>query len=120
MAKGDDPFEMFGKMLSQWETMSNEMANKVMGTSEYGRAMGAATGAGVRMREAIHEAMTKVLETSNMPSREDVTELARAVAAIDARLQRIEAALAKLAGDAPRTRAVKRPPRTRKPPAKAK
>jgi hypothetical protein len=118
MAKGDDPFDMFGKMLAQWETMSNEFANKAMGTEQYGKAMGGATTLGLKAREAIHDSMTRMLETGNIPTREDVTDLARVVAGIDARLARIEASLAKLTGDAPAARAIKRPPRTKRPPAK--
>lgn len=119
MAKSDDPFDAFGKMLSQWETMSNEMANKVMATGEFGKTMGGATTMGLGIREAIHDAMTKVLETGNMPTRDDVTELTRRVAAMDERLQRIERSLAKISGEAPPPRTAARPPRTKRPPPRA-
>lgn len=108
-----DPAQLFGQMLTQWETMSNQFANSVMGTEQFGKTQGAAMAASLKLRETMHEQMSRFLEVVNLPSREAVTELREAVAKIDARLARIEAKLDGTSG-VPAT-ANAGPPRTRKP-----
>lgn len=111
-----DPSELFAKMLTQWETMSNKMANTVMGTSEFGQGQGAAMTATLKLREAMHEQMTRFLEVANMPSREDMIELREAVAKLDAKMDRIERKLDMAGGDGNKSDAMPAgPPRTKKP-----
>lgn len=110
-----DPNELFGQMLTQWETMSNKMANSIMGTSEFGQGQGAAMTATLKLREAMHEQMTRFLEVANMPSREDIIELREAVAKLDVKMDRIEGKL-DMAGGAEKGDTVHAgPPRTKKP-----
>ena len=85
-----DPNELFGQMLTQWENMANQMANTVMGTSQFGQGQNAAMTASLKIRETMHEQMSRFLEVANMPSREDITELREAVAKLDRKLDRIE------------------------------
>ncbi|MDE2561074.1 MAG: hypothetical protein KGL48_02405 [Sphingomonadales bacterium] len=120
MAKNANPNELFGQMLSQWETASNELANRFMGSGEFSKSMSAATAMSLKMRETIHEQMTRFLEATNMPSRDEVTELTRMVAALGDQLRQVEAKIDRLAGTNAATpvRNVKRPARTRRPPAK--
>jgi len=116
-----DPNELFGQLLTQWETMSNQLANSVMGTASFGRGQNAAMTASLKIRETMHEQMTRFLEAANMPSREDISELRGAVAKLDARLDRIER---KLDGAVPvaakEAAPVKGPPRTKQPKAATK
>lgn len=109
-----DPVEAFGKLLSEWEKTSNDLANQMMGTDQFNQSMGSATSFSLKMREAMHEQMTRMLELSNMPSREEVSELTRLVSKIDQRLDRIERQLGSQSAEGAR-QARPRPPRTKQP-----
>ena len=114
--KKTDPNDLFGQMLGQWEKATNEFANTVMGSQSFGQGQNAAMTASLKIRETMHEQMTRFLEVANMPSREDITELRAAVAKLDAKLDRIERKLDGAAPNAkPAAAPVKSPPRTRKP-----
>ena len=111
-----DPNDLFGQMLAQWENLSNDMANTVMGSPAFGQGQNAALTASLKIRETMHEQMSRFLEASNMPSREEISELRAAVAKLDAKLDRIERKIdagAAANGSAPHP--AKSPPRTRKP-----
>ena len=113
--KKNDPNDLFGQMLTQWETMANEMANNVMGTTPFGKGQGAAMSASLKIRETMHEQMTRFLEVANMPSREEITELRSAVAKLDAKLDRIELKLDQVASqNSPASAPPKGPPRTKR------
>lgn len=112
--KKTSPNDIFGQMVGQWEELSNKMANSVMGTDQFGQGQNAAMTASLKIRETMHEQMSRFLETANMPSREDIVELREAVAKLHTKMDRIERKLddvAKPAEPAP----LKGPPRTRKP-----
>ena len=94
-----DPSGFFRDMLGQWETMANQFGGAAMRTPEAARAMGAATTAGAKVQEATRDAMSRTLAAYNMPSREEVTNLAERLAGIEDRLGRIEALLIRMAGD---------------------
>lgn len=113
--KNNDPNALFGQMLAQWESMSNDMANTMMGTSAFGQGQNAAMSASLKIREAMHEQMSRFLEATNMPSREEITELRSAVAKLDEKLDRIERKLDAGASRAAAPTPAKSPPRTRKP-----
>ena len=102
--KKTDPNALFGQMLAQWETVSNDIANTMMGTSVFGQGQNAAMTA------------SRFLEATNMPSREDIVELRAAVAKLDAKMDRIERMLVESSAPARESqRPAKSPPRTRKP-----
>ena len=106
-----DPFAFFRDMVGQWEKYANEHGAKALQTPEVAQQMQGMTAAGLQIQQSVHDAMTKVLAAANMPSREDFTGLATRVAAMEATLTRIEAAL----GAAP-LRDVPKPKRTKQPP----
>jgi ubiquinone biosynthesis protein UbiJ len=113
--KKTDPNDLFGQMLGQWESMSNQLANTVMGTPQFGQGQNAAMAATLKIRETMHEQMTRFLEVANMPSREDIVELRAAVAKLDAKLDRIELKLDGAAPEVEKPAAAKTPPRTKRP-----
>lgn len=111
-----DPNDLFGQMLAQWENLSNDMANTVMGSPAFGQGQNAALTASLKIRETMHEQMSRFLEASNMPSREEISDLRAAVAKLDAKLDRIERKIdAGAAANGPAPQPAKSPPRTRKP-----
>lgn len=103
----------FGEMVTEWERNFDQFANQVMGTEAYSEAMNQMQKAQLTYQRNFAEAMTQQLSALNIPTREDVLNLADSLAQINLRLERIEAKLA--VDDAPK-RAVKKPKRTRKPP----
>jgi len=112
-----DPMEMFRRMVSQWETMANEFGSKIVGSSEFARAMQGSTAMTLKIQKATQDAMAKALAAANMPSKVEVETLGERLSAIEAQLARIEAALPK-AGSTTSAAAKPKPRRTRKPAAK--
>lgn len=114
--KKGDINQLFGQMLTQWEDMSNEFANNFMSTPQFGKTQDAAMAMSLKLRETMHEQMTRFLEAANMPNREEIAELRGAVGKLDEKLDRIERRLEKLAGDSGAAAPpAKSPPRTKKP-----
>jgi hypothetical protein len=111
-----DPFAMFRDMVNQWEKAANDFGGKIAGSSEFAQGMQGATAFSMQIQQAVHEAMTKVLAATNIPSREDIAALGARVGAIEAQLSRIEAAL----GATTSKSAPPKPRRTKQPPAKPK
>jgi hypothetical protein len=120
MADAKDPADLFREMLGHWERTSNELVGKMLQSSEFSRSMNNATTLSLKLQQTMHEQMTRFLAALNMPSREEVASLGAGLRAIDERLTRIEAMLAASTGaSAAPARERPRPPRTRKPAAKA-
>lgn len=107
--------QLFGQMLTQWEEMSNQIANGFMSTPQFGQGQNAAMAASLKLREAMHEQMTRLLEAANMPTKDELAELRGAVGKLDQRLERIERKLEQMADAAGGAAAPKGPPRTRQP-----
>lgn len=103
-----DPGTFFREMLGQWEGIANQFGAELMKS-------GAST-AGLKARDAAKEAMSRALEAANMPSREDMTDMTARMRGIEARLERIETLLEKLAGAAGPGGDRPKPKRTKKPP----
>lgn len=97
----------FRDMLGQWLSLSNEVTAQAMRHAELA---GAALPADARQTFA--ETIGRVLTGMNLPNRAEILEVGAQVAALDARLARIEALLAALA---PPPAPPPRPPRTRRP-----
>ena len=114
--------QLFGQMLTQWEDMSNQIANNLMSTPQFGKGQDAALAMSLKVRETMHEQMTRFLEAANMPTKDDLVELRGAVGKLDERLDRIERNLEALSTKSGKrtSSAPKGPPRTRKPKAKTK
>lgn len=111
-----DPAAFFREMLGQWETIANQFGNELMKSGEFARTMHGATTASLKAQEAAREVMTRVLAAANMPSREEVFDLAARMSSIEERLMRIEAMLTTIGAQAPDSaRRAPKPKRTRKP-----
>ena len=115
-----DPGAFFREMLGQWEGIANQFGAEMMKSGEFARTMHGATTAGLKAKEAAKEAMSRALEAANMPSREDMIDMTARMRGIEARLDRIETLLAKIAGqEASAGHVQPKPKRTKKPPKKA-
>lgn len=114
-----DPAAFFREMLGHWETMANQFGNELMKSGEFARTVHGATAAGMKAQEAAREAMSRALAAANMPSREEVIDLAGRMKAVEERLARIETLLSQIAGVPAPSSARPKPARTRKPPKSA-
>ena len=85
-----DPTSLWRDMLGQWERNLAGVAGQAAGAGEVSNAMQQMTALSLRMQEATADMMAKSLQAMNLPSR---TELL----ALHERLDRIEAALGRLA-----------------------
>ncbi len=110
-----DPLEMWHKALAQWETTVNDLSNRGTSNEHYTRAMQKASTVALEAQQKFDAANSRLLEAMNLPSRQQVDELA-------GRLLKIEEMLALLlerTGGLPQTATTVpdavRPPRTRKP-----
>jgi polyhydroxyalkanoic acid synthase PhaR subunit len=114
-----DPFEAWRDWISTSERQWNEFFNQMMGTDEFGRAMGRTMDAYVEAQRNFSEAFGRYFSSMNLPTRTDILALSNRLTEIEERLTSIEALLRGFSpapaaqGTASRT---KRPPRTKKPP----
>ncbi|HSG90935.1 MAG TPA: hypothetical protein VLA56_17080 [Pseudomonadales bacterium] len=118
-----EPFAQLQQFITDWERRIDSVANRVMGTDEFSRTMNAAQKIQLGMQKAFMEAMANHLNNLNMPSRSDITDIGATLVALEQRLARIEAMLARQAqvqaqapGQVAAAPARRGPPRTRKPP----
>ena len=104
-----DPLSVWRDALNKWESSSNKLANKEMGSEEFARSMNTLMGMSMGVQQALGKANAALLKELNLPSRAELVELGD-------RLQRIEDQLVQinrtLSGPAPTTAM---PPRTRRP-----
>lgn len=114
MARDPNPMtQSFSEMVTEWERNFDAFANQVMGTDAYSQAMNEMQKAQLQYQKGMSELMTQHLCNLNMPTREDVLQLAEAVRQLDRRLERIEDKM--FLNDDPPV-AKKKPARTRTPP----
>jgi len=124
--KTTDPTEMFREWVTQWERAVDSFSNQLMGTDDFSRAVNSVQNTQLQLQKVFAEMMARHLANLNMPSKQDVMELAEAMQSLDTRLARIETRLENLSGTIESTRSgkpatpprTKRPPRTKKAPAK--
>jgi hypothetical protein len=109
---------MFRQMVTQWETMANDLGGKISSTSEFAQGMQGITAASMQIQSATGEAMAKVLAAANLPSRADLLALGDRIGAVESHLHRIEALI--VGGARAPASAVPKPKRTKTPPAKAR
>lgn len=114
--KSSDPIDVIRKAMGDLESRFDEMSNKIFNTELFARTSGAGAELGAKMQKGMADQMSKNLEFFNMPSRGDIGAIGERLMSMDARLERIEDTLARLAP--PDTKAASGPPRTRKAPAK--
>ncbi len=113
--KPKTPDESFREMVTDWERNFDKFANQFMGTETFTRGMNQVQDTQMVMRKMFQDFMAKQLEGANMPSREDVVNLAETVHGLDRRLARIEDLLAQVLSNATPARDRPGPPRTKKP-----
>ena len=112
-----DPGAFFREMLGQWESIVNQFGSELMKSGEFARTVQGATTAGLKAQAAAKEAMSRALAAANMPSREDMIDMAARMRGVEARLARIETLLEQLAGSTSSAASPRpRPKRTKKPP----
>ncbi len=105
--------QSFSGMVTEWERNFDAFANQVMGTEAYSQAMNEMQKAQLTYQKGVTDNMAQQLATLNMPTRDDVLQLAEAVRQLDRRMERIEDKL--VLNDEPPAKRNK-PARTRKPP----
>lgn len=110
-----DPFALARTWMAQWEKAVNEHGTELLAKPEAAQAMQAFSNAALQAQAASNEAAGRMLAAANLPSRADIEALGARLAAVEASLGRIEAALRAVAPEAASARPS--PPRTRKPPA---
>lgn len=110
-----DPFALARTWMAQWEKAVNEHGTELLAKPEAAQAMQAFSTAALQAQAASNEATARMLAAANLPSRADIEALGARLAAVEASLGRIEAALRAAVPDAAAPRPS--PSRTRKPPA---
>lgn len=114
-----DPSAVFNEWVTQWERAVDSFSNQLMGTDDFSKAVNSVQNTQLQMQRVFAEMMARHLANLNMPSRQDVLDLAENLQAIETRLGRIESKLEKLGSSTPGKPAKpKGPPRTKRPPAK--
>lgn len=118
--KPNDPSAIFQDWVTQWERTFDKFSNEVMGTEEFSRSLNQMQNLQLEMQRAFGEQMARQLAAFNMPSRDDVMDLAETVREIERRLARIETSLRKLEPSGDNEGALERasPPRTKQPPSR--
>lgn len=111
--KPKTPQETFSEIVTQWERNYDAFANQVMGTEGFSQAMNEMQKNQLGYQRMLAQTMSEQMAALNIPSREDILNLADAIHQMDRRLERIEE---KLAVSSPSSSARKRPPRTKQPP----
>lgn len=116
-----DPLAMWREWVAQSERQWNAFLNQAMATDEFSKAMGRFMDFYLNLQKGMNETMSRYLQLVNMPSRQEVLALGERLSGIEERLGRIEGLLGgRMAGAealSPAATEVKRPPRTKKPPA---
>lgn len=115
MADTPDPSAFFHQMVGQWEKFANSVGGDMAKSDEFTRAMHGAGAATMQAQEAVKATMERALAAANMPSREEVADVAARLSRVEASLSRIETALITLAGGAATRDDRPRPSRTRTP-----
>jgi hypothetical protein len=113
-----DPAERFREIVTEWERGFDALANRLMGTNEFSRAMNQLQNLQLSLQKTVAEVIGKQLAAVNMPSRDDVLRVGEAIHELDMRVARMEHKLdeiARAAGVEPQRRK-QGPPRTKRPP----
>lgn len=111
-----DPLEMWHKALAQWETTVNDLSNRGTTNEHYTRAMQKASTVALEAQQKFDAANSRLLEAMNLPSRQQVEELADRLLKIDEMLALLLERTGGLPQAATTVPDAVRLPRTRKPP----
>ena len=108
-----DALAMWRELLTQGETRSNALLNRMMGTEGFAALLGRSNGMALGMKGMLDQMMLKYLDAMHMPSREEVSALGERLSAVEAQLIRLADGIARaMPVNGP---GVERPPKTRKP-----
>ena len=108
-----DTLAIWRELLTQGETQSNALLNRMTGTKGFAALLGRSNGIALGMKSVLDQMMLKYLEAVHLPSREEVSALGERLSAIEAQLIRLADGIARAVPvNGP---AVERPPKTRKP-----
>lgn len=110
--------ESFRELVTTWEREFNAFANQVMGTEAFSRTMNQAQKSQLGLQQMFSDHMGRQLMALNLPTRNDIVNMAETLQDVVRRLERIEAHLEQNQMGQPVTDAGARPtpPRTRRPP----
>ncbi len=112
-----DPFAAWREWVTQSEHQMNKVFNDMMSTEQFARASGGWVEAMAMFQQTVNEGAQRYFQAVNLPTRNDLGELAERLTAVEERLLRIEGLLAEAIGrkgDAKPT--PRQPARTRRPP----
>jgi hypothetical protein len=120
-ASPPDPFALWRDWVAQSERRWNQLFNDVMASDQWNQSTGRLAELHLTLQKSLAESIGRQAAALNIATRADVVGLGEHLAAIEARLERIEASLAGRPATAPGTGATvaPRPPRTRRPAAPA-
>ncbi|MCR9078862.1 MAG: hypothetical protein NXH78_07165 [Hyphomonadaceae bacterium] len=109
--KGGDPVQ---KTVATLEARVNELGKAVFGSENFGKVMNSAVTTQARVQKTFSERMAKNLHFYNMPSQDDIVQLAEQCGRIEERMVAIESMLHQLLNQKSGT-VRKGPARTKKP-----
>ena len=109
--KGGDPVQ---KAVATLEERVNELGKAVFGSDNFGKVMNTAVTTQARVQKRFSDRMGKNLHFYNMPTQEDIVQLAEQCGRIEERMIAIESMLHELLGKKT-SGARKGPARTKKP-----
>ncbi|MEM7457847.1 MAG: hypothetical protein AAF331_00165 [Pseudomonadota bacterium] len=109
--KGGDPVQ---KTVAALEERVNELGKAVFGSDNFGKVMNTAVTTQARVQKRFTDRMGKNLHLYNMPTQEDIVQLAEQCGRIEERMISVESMLHELLGK--KTAGVRKgPARTKKP-----
>jgi hypothetical protein len=103
-----DPLGLMRNWVAEWEKATNKHGAELLAQPEIAQAMQGMTAATMQAQAATQDMMAKALAAANLPSKSDFEAMSQRLAAIEAALARIE-------GNAAPTVPRPVPKRTRKP-----
>ncbi len=115
-----DPFAAWREWVTQSEHQMNKVFNDMMGTEQFARASGGWVEAMTMFQQTMNEGAQRYFQAVNLPTRNDFSELAERLTAVEERLLRIEGLLAEAIGRKSEASPAPRPARTRRPPSERK
>ncbi|MDP6377355.1 MAG: poly(R)-hydroxyalkanoic acid synthase subunit PhaE [Pseudomonadales bacterium] len=116
--RSKDPGEVFRELVTEWERGFDQLANSLMGTENFSRSMNQMQDVQMAVRGAFREFMTDNLTNANMPTRDDVVQIAQSLKSLEKRMERIETLLQGMTSNSDPEAIPPRggPPRTKRPP----
>ncbi|MCB1693521.1 MAG: hypothetical protein KDI19_12210 [Pseudomonadales bacterium] len=111
-----DPSAQFQEYVTEWERSVDKFFNQLMGTEQFSQSMNQLQKLQLEFQKNFRDAMANQLVMMNIPSRDDLLNLAEQVRSLDDRMARIEAALSRLASAGENEPKRRGPARTRRPP----